>query len=190
MKEWLGEDSAFQETRIDGEVLYEGRIVTLRVDRVCLPSGKEARREVVEHAPAAVILAENTAGELLFIRQFRYPIGKVILEIPAGLVEEGENPAEAAVRELQEETGWKPGRIKEVFRFYPAVGFCNEELILYHATDLTASKLAEDPDECIEPQFLPLSRVRELLDAKEICDGKTLLAVYWYLAQKRCAPLS
>ena len=80
MKEWLGEDSAFQETRIDGEVLYEGRIVTLKLDRVRLPSGREARREVVEHAPAAVILAENTAGELLFIRQFRYPVGKVIWE--------------------------------------------------------------------------------------------------------------
>ena len=190
MKEWLGEDSAFQETRIDGEVLYEGRIVTLKLDRVRLPSGREARREVVEHAPAAVILAENTAGELLFIRQFRYPVGKVIWEIPAGLVEKGENPAEAAVRELQEETGWKPGQIKEVFRFYPAVGFCNEELILYYATDLTASKLAEDLDEYIEPQFLSLRRIQELLDAKEICDGKTLLAVYWYLAQKRCAPLS
>ena len=137
-----------------------------------------------------MILAENTAGELLFIRQFRYPVGKVIWEIPAGLVEKGENPAEAAVRELQEETGWKPGQIKEVFRFYPAVGFCNEELILYYATDLTASKLAEDLDEYIEPQFLSLSRIQELLDAKEICDGKTLLAVYWYLAQKRCAPLS
>ena len=190
MKESAGPDSVFQETRIDGKVLYEGRIVTLRVDRVRLPSGGESSREVVEHAPAVVILAENTAGELLFIRQFRYPLNKVIWEIPAGLVEEGEDLVEAAVRELQEETGWKPGQMKEIFRFYPAVGFSNEELILYHATDLTASKLAEDVDEYIEPQFLSLRRVQELLDTKEICDGKTLLAIYWYLAQKRCVPLS
>lgn len=113
----------------------------------------------------------------------------MIWEIPAGLVEKGENPAEAAVRELQEETGWKPRTDKEVFRFYPAVGFCNEELILYYATDLTASKLAEDLDEYIEPQFLSLSRIQELLDAKEICDGKTPCRLLVSCAEEVCAAL-
>lgn len=189
MKESTRPDSAFQETRMDGKTIYEGRIVTLRVDRVRLPSGEESRREVVEHAPAVVILAENSEGELLFIRQFRYPVGKVLWEVPAGIVEDGEGFAEAAIRELQEETGWKPGRIEEIFRFYPAVGFCDEELILFHATDLTASKLQEDADEFIEAQFLSLQRVRELLDARDFCDAKTMLAIYWYLDQRERASL-
>jgi ADP-ribose pyrophosphatase len=178
-------EGELRERALESRCLYEGRVVTLRVDRVLLPSGKEGRREVVEHAPAVAILAETEDKRLLLVRQYRHPVGGEILEIPAGIVEDGEAPAETAARELQEETGYAARRIEPVARFYTSPGFCDEEIWLYYAADLVPSPLPQDEDEFIRLEFLPAESLPELLASSRIRDGKTLLALWWYAATRR-----
>jgi ADP-ribose pyrophosphatase len=176
--------SLLTERTLESRRLYEGRILDLRVDRVLLPSGREGLREVVEHRPAVAILAE-TGGTLLLIRQHRYPVGGEILEIPAGLVEPDEDPAETAERELREETGYAAGRIDFVARFYTSPGFCDEEIHLYHARDLSPAPLPQDEDEFIRLEPVAVAELPELLASSRVRDAKTLLALWWYAAAHR-----
>ena len=178
------EESKMHEKKIQGETLFNGRIITLQKDTVQLPSGQTATREVVRHCAAAAVLAENESGEILMIRQFRYPVGKVVWEIPAGLAEQGEAIIDTASRELQEETGWKPLCIEEFCEFVPTPGFCDERIHLFYATQLISSQLPQDADECIRAYFLSVEEIEKLLVSKQIEDGKTLVALYWFLAQR------
>jgi ADP-ribose pyrophosphatase len=161
-----------------------GRILNLRVDRVRLPDGRSAKREVVEHRPAVVILAENDASEVLLVNQFRYPANRVLIELPAGIVEEGEDPEEAAIRELQEETGWKPRSVRRVGSFFSSPGFCSEMLTLFHATGLVEERRPADDDEFIVAGFASQSEIERLLASGDATDGKTLFALYWWLYGK------
>ena len=172
-----------REERVDSRTIYEGRILSLRVDRIKLPDGRVTSREVVAHNMAVVVLAENERGELLMINQFRYPAGEVIMELPAGIVDEGEDCIIAAARELREETGWKPGRIAKIGEFYTSPGFCDERLIMYYATDLTWDKLPEDDDEFIVPVFLSRETAFKLAEEGRIRDAKSLYGVYWWLCR-------
>jgi ADP-ribose pyrophosphatase len=172
------------ETKIVSDRLYEGRILNLRVDSVRLPDGRTARREVVEHGVAVAVLAENERGELLLISQFRYPAGEAMIELPAGIVEQGESCEAAAVRELQEETGWRPGRIVKVSEFYTSPGFSSELLKMYYATDLAPSKLKHDDDEFIISRFLPPESALELVEEGGVRDAKTLYGIYWWLRRR------
>lgn len=175
-----------RERKIQSKRIYDGRILNLRVDRVSLPDGRSFEREVVEHEPAVVILAEDEKGQVLLIDQFRYPVNCVITELPAGVVERGENAEAAAVRELQEETGWKPGSIEFAAKFYSSPGFTTEELILYYASDLTLNKLPHDEDEFIVPRFVSKEEALRLINSGEITDAKTLAGLYWWLAREKC----
>ncbi len=180
----------FREERLEGETLYCGRILTLRRDRVRLAPQKEALREVVEHAAAVGIVAENDQGEILLVRQFRYPVGKELLEIPAGLVEPGEDPLETAHRELREETGFDAEEMLPLGRFYSSPGFCNEEILLFRGRGLRPDPRPQDDDEQIE--LCPVSRkevVRRLREG-ELTDGKTLVALYRYLENEDLLPFS
>lgn len=169
------------EERLSGETLYHGRILSLRRDRVRLPSGREAVREVVEHAVAVGIVAENDHGEVLLIRQYRYPVGEVLLEIPAGLVDPGETPLVAAHRELREETGFDAREMHELGRFFTSPGFCDEELILFQARDLIPAPLPPDQDETIVLFPVHRDNVVSLLRQGALRDGKTVVALCRYL---------
>ena len=173
------------ETCAESKTVYEGRILNLRVDRVSLPNGRLASREVVEHKPAVVIIAENADGELLLIRQFRYPVHMDILELPAGIVEPDEDYEAAAIRELQEETGWRPERISRVAEVYSSPGFSDELFIIFYATDLCESRLPCDDDEFIEPLFVTRTEALAMIAEGRIVDAKTLLGVYWWLYDRR-----
>ena len=175
------EPDELKEEQVSSEIIYKGRILNLRIDSVKLPSGRIKPREIVEHKKAVVILAENDRGEILLINQFRYAAGEVLIELPAGIVEHGEDCAAAAERELREETGWKPGKMSKIGEFYTSPGFSDELLIMYYAADLTLDELPLDEDEFIVPSFFSKEAVLKFAAEGGIRDAKSLYGVYWWL---------
>jgi ADP-ribose pyrophosphatase len=167
-----------QEQVVESRRLYEGRVVSLRVDRVKLPSGRSTIREVVEHAPVVAIVALDGQGNVLLVRQYRLPVQQSLLEIPAGGVDPGESPEEAAQRELQEETGQRAGRLEHLCSFFASPGYCDEYMHLYLATALEPSVLTADADESIEVVCLPLSEALRLIERGEIRDVKTIVGLW------------
>jgi ADP-ribose pyrophosphatase len=162
------------EVVLSSEVVYSGRVVKLRVDKVRLPNGREATREVVDHRGAVALVALDADGNCLLVRQYRSAVGQVLLEIPAGTLEAGEDPAVCAARELAEETGYRPGKLVELVGFYSAPGFCTEHLWLYLATDLVEQRAEADADEDIELLRAPLRECVELIRTGEIRDAKSI----------------
>jgi ADP-ribose pyrophosphatase len=157
--------------------VYDGRVVSLRVDEVCLPSGRVTEREIVEHRGAVGVVAIDDDGEVLLVRQFRSALGAPLLEIPAGTLGEGEEPLTCALRELEEETGYSAGQIEELYAFYSSPGFSNERIWLFLATDLSPGPQRPETDEIIEVVKLPLSRALEMVAEGGVCDGKSILGL-------------
>jgi 8-oxo-dGTP pyrophosphatase MutT (NUDIX family) len=158
--------------RIGGRVVYNGRVLTLRVDEVRLPNGHTATREVVDHPGAVVIAALDAEGRLVLEKQYRYAIDQELVEFPAGVLEPGEDPAVAAVRELREEAGLEASRWDRLGAFYSSPGFVHEQLHAYLARDLRTVPRDLDFDEDIDLEWIPL---RGLLDRPEyLVDAKTL----------------
>jgi len=146
----------------------------MRVDSVVKPNGKKTTREVVEHVDCVVILPIDSKGNVLLVRQFRHAVGKELLELPAGSIDPGETPEQAAVRELREETGYKPGKLERLGGFYAAPGYCTEYLHFFRATQFEKSPLtAEDTDE-IEVVPISPADVPGLVASGQICDAKTI----------------
>lgn len=152
---------------------FEGRILKLKRDEVLLPDGQHASREVVEHPGGVCVAALTAQRELLFVRQFRYPYGTEVLELPAGKREPNEPPLVTAQRELKEETGAVAATYLPLGTLYPTPGYCNEVIYLYAATDLTMGEGCPDADEFLEVQRLPLSVAVEMVMAGELPDAKT-----------------
>jgi ADP-ribose pyrophosphatase len=175
---------AMCEERIDGKTIYTGRVVRLEVDRVTLPGGGESVREVVRHAGASVILPILDDGRVILVRQYRYPVGEALLELPAGTLEPEEDPLECAARELVEETGHVAGSLNPLGRFYNAPGYADEKLLAVLATELEPTDGGElDPDENIEVVVVTSQELSQLISRGEIRDGKTLATLL--LAQMR-----
>jgi ADP-ribose pyrophosphatase len=169
------------EQRIDGTHVYEGRILKVRVDRVRLDNGRETTREVVEHPGAVAILPILNDGSMLLIRQYRYAIGRELLEVPAGTREPGEPAEVTARRELEEETGKRAGRIELLTRFYISPGWCNEQIVIYRAHDLVDTETNLDDDEVIDLVRVTPEEVPGLVASGEIADGKTITALMYHL---------
>jgi ADP-ribose pyrophosphatase len=158
--------------------IYEGRVVSLRVDKVALADGSSAQREVAEHAPVVVIVPFDGDGNILLVRQYRLPVKQLLLELPAGCIDPGESVEEAVQRELREETGQRAGRLERLADFYASPGFCDELMHLFLATELEPSPLAPDSDENLEVVPIPLVEALALVERGEIRDAKTIVGLW------------
>jgi ADP-ribose pyrophosphatase len=162
------------ETIIRAETIYEGRVIRLALLDIQLPDGRLAKREIVQHPGAVAVVALDSERRILLVRQFRAAAGQVLLEIPAGTLEPGESPPACAERELQEETGFHPGRLEPIGGIYVAPGYTTEFIHLFWATDLTASRLDSDADEFIEVERVPLTEALAMIERGDIVDGKSI----------------
>ncbi|MDR2753624.1 MAG: NUDIX hydrolase [Oscillospiraceae bacterium] len=164
---------ALAETTVQKHVVFEGHIITVRNDEALLPNQKPCRRELVEHPGGVCVAALTDQNELLFVRQFRYPYGEVLLELPAGKLERGEDPLPAGRRELQEETGTIAAHYEDLGEFYPSPGYCGEVIHCYLATGLTFVAQHLDDDEFLTCERIPLPQAVQMVRNGEIKDGKT-----------------
>ncbi|NOX96906.1 MAG: NUDIX hydrolase [Nitrospirae bacterium] len=154
--------------------VYKGKIINLRIDEVILPNGKEAIREIVEHQGAVAAVPLLPGGEVILIRQFRKPVEEVIYEIPAGKLEKGEEPRSCAERELEEEIGYRAGKLKKLLSFYPSPGFSSELIHLFLATHLEKKQQNLESDEFLEPVILKFKEALKMIEEGTIKDGKTI----------------
>jgi ADP-ribose pyrophosphatase len=176
------DDKSLIETKVSGERVYTGNILDLEVDRVLMPSGLEATREVVRHPGAAVVLPLHGDGRVVLVKQFRYPSAEILLELPAGKIDPGESPAECIARELAEETGWRATSIHELGSFLTTPGFSDEVLHAFVATGLElAVEITPDPDEAIHIVTMDVDEAIAACRTGRIRDGKTLAT--FFLAQ-------
>ena len=166
-----------RERLLGREQVYRGRAVGLRVDTVEKPSGRRTTRDVVEHADCVAIVAIDEDENVLLVRQFRHAVGKELLEIPAGGIEGDETPEQAVCRELQEETGYFPNKVKNLGGFYSAPGYCTEYLYLYLATELVFSPLHAEDTEGIELVRVSSQAIPGLIASGQICDSKSIAAL-------------
>lgn len=178
---------AFEEKTIKRETLFTGKIIEVALDEVALPMGGTAKRELVFHPGGVGIVAITPSEKMLFVRQFRKPLERVILEIPAGKIDpgEGSHPEVTGARELEEETGYRPQKMTKLASMYLSPGFANEMLHLYLAEGLEKieNPRAMDEDEVLEVYELTLDEALERMKTGEICDAKTIYAIqYWQLA--------
>jgi ADP-ribose pyrophosphatase len=176
------------EKRTASEIAFDGRLVRVRVDQVELPSGRESVREVVEHPGAVGILPVTAEGNVILVRQFRYAIGRELLEIPAGTREPDEPPEVCAARELREETGFVADVIEPLLRFFVSPGWCTEELIVYRATGLSQTGADPEDDEVIEPVEVRPGEIPGLMRDGSIADAKTVTALLAYLSDPSLGP--
>lgn len=173
--------SIFLEKRKTKKEIYRGRSVIFRDDEVILPDGKTARREFMEHPGAVAVLAVDESGRIIFVRQYRYPVGEETLEIPAGkLHSKKDRPLLRAREELREETGFSARSLTHLIDFWPTPAFSDEILRIYLARGLTPGKNSPDEDEFINWTSLSLKRALSLVKKGRIKDSKTIIALYHY----------
>jgi len=173
---------SLEEVTLSSNTIFEGKIVTLRVDRVRLGDGVEADREIVGHAAAVAVLPVLAEGNLVFVRQFRLATKQVLLEVPAGILNPDEDPLVAAKRELKEETGFTASEWTSLNGAYMTPGFCEEFIHIFLAKGLQAGESNWDPDERLAPCSFPVSEVDAMIKSGELKDAKSIIAVL--LAEK------
>ncbi len=157
--------------------IHEGRICALREDTVQLANGNTALREIVEHAPVVAIVPIDESGDVILVRQYRLAAEEALLEVPAGLVDPGEDLEAAAQRELQEETGYRAASLRRLAGFFASPGFCTEFIHVYLAAGLTESPLAGDDDEDITVERVSLAEGVRLVEAGIIKDAKSVAGI-------------
>ena len=167
----------FEEKTINSERIYEGAILNLRRDEVTIHSGGTSFREIVEHNGGAVAVPITADGKIVMVRQYRKAIEQPVLELPAGKIEKGEEPFATIVRELQEETGYTAGKIEFLTAFYPSVGYTNEMLYIYIATDLTPGETNYDEHEAMDILEVDFDEEHNMVVGGEIRDAKTMLGI-------------
>lgn len=165
------------EELVSSKYVYRGSVLNLRLDTVRLPDGKESLREIAEHRGAVAIVPLDNKGRVTLVRQYRAAVGRELLEIPAGTLEEGEAAETGAPRELKEETGLQARRWDTLVRFYGSPGVLTEEMVLFLARDLREGEMQLMDDEDIQPVKLLLSDALALIARGEIADAKTIIGL-------------
>jgi ADP-ribose pyrophosphatase len=168
----------FAEKRLGGREIYKGKMLEYNIDEVLLPNGKKALREIIKHPGAAAVAAVLPDGGIVFVRQYRYPVGRVLYELPAGKLDAGEDPLDCAKRELAEETGFTAEKWRKLSSVVTAPGFCDEVIHIYRADELSAGRPRTDEDEFVETVFLAPAEIRNLAENGGICDAKTLAGLF------------
>ena len=168
-----------KETRIDGEVAYDGSFLKVTRDRISLPDGAETHREFIRHPGAVVILPVFDDGSVLLERQFRYPLDRVFIEYPAGKIDPGEDPLECAKRELREETGYTASEWQFVCTIHNAIAYSDEHLDLYLARGLTAGEAQLDDGEFLETFRATVPEMLEMVRSGQVTDVKTVIGTFW-----------
>lgn len=166
------------EKTLDSREIYRGRIINVRLDRVELPGGRTAYREVVEHPGAVCIAAVKEDQKIILVKQFRKPVEETLIELPAGKLEAGEDPEECAARELAEETGYRAGKMEHLISFYTSPGFSDEIMHLFLATDLSPGESNPDQDEMLQIVEVDLEKAVEMVLEGKIKDSKTAVGIF------------
>lgn len=172
-------DSQLKETRIDGEVAYDGGFLKVSRDSVRLPDGAITHREYIKHPGAVVVLAILDDGSVLLERQFRYPMGRVFIELPAGKIDPGEDVLACAKRELQEETGYTASDWQFVTTIHNAIAYSDEHLDLFLARGLTSGPAKLDDGEFLETFSATLPDMLDMVRSGQISDVKTIIGAFW-----------
>ena len=165
------------------KTVYKGKPVSIDVYNLTI-EGRKVRREIIQHPGASAILAFDEKGKVILVKQHRFPHG-YILEIPAGTLEKGETPRHCAVREIQEETGYKAKAMEHLITYYPSVGYNTEAIHCFVASGLTPVKMKLDTDEFITVKKMELPRLIKMIKSGKIIDSKTICAVMVYAAKKK-----
>ncbi|MBP2634202.1 MAG: nudF [Firmicutes bacterium] len=169
--------SDLYEKLVSSERIFEGKVINLRRDTVILPNDQTATREVVEHPGAVAVVPVTKEGNIILVRQFRHPVGQILLEVPAGKLDPGEPPENCALRELAEETGFTSNKLRHLTSMYTTPGFSNEIIHVYLAEDLVESDKQPDEDEFIHTEVFTPKQIKELITTGELCDSKSLVAL-------------
>lgn len=170
-----------REKTLKSEKIYEGKVISLKIDTVELPDKKYCKREIVEHPGAAGIVLVNEKNNLVLIKQYRKAIEDYLLEIPAGKIEHKEKPYATAIRELQEETGYTATSLTNLITFYTSPGFANEVIHIFVANEVVKGEATPDLGEYIEIVEMPLEEALQMIKLGEIKDAKTITGILAYM---------
>lgn len=166
----------FKEKTISSEMIYKGHILNLRKDTVTVINGTSVR-EVIEHNGGAVLAALTDDGKMIMVEQFRKPLERVVLEVPAGKIDPGEQPLETAKRELKEETGYTADNVEYLTRIYPSVGYSEEALYVYLCTGLTSGETDFDDNEALNIKAFDIDELVDMVMSGKIQDAKSAVAI-------------
>jgi ADP-ribose pyrophosphatase len=169
------------EKKLSSQQIYQGHAVNMRVDTVEKAGGRKTTRDVVEHSDCIAVVAIDEQDNILLVRQFRHPVDRFLLEIPAGGIDPGEEPLDSVRRELQEEIGYFPRRIDKLGGFYSIPGYGTEYLHCFLATDLVPGRLVAEDTEDIELIRISPGEIPRLITSGEICDAKSIAALLMFL---------
>ena len=167
------------ERRLSTKLVFDGKLLKVHSDTARLPDGGTAVREWIEHPGAVAVLAVTSEGELIMERQFRYPLGRDMIEVPAGKIDPGEDPLACARRELAEETGYTAAEWSHVATIHLAIGYSNEHIEIFLAKGLKQEKAKLDDEEFLEVFKLPLAQALAWVREGKITDSKTVSSLFW-----------
>lgn len=167
----------FEEKTMKCDRIYEGKILNLKIETVELPDKKYSKREIIEHPNGVAIIPIIDDNKMIMVRQYRKAVEKIMLEIPAGILEVTEEPREAALRELKEETGYDAEKLKYIMEFYTSPGYCDEKIYLFLAENLKEGEIDLDPEEAVEHEIYSIEELVKMVNRGEIVDSKTIIGI-------------